>query len=251
MPDFPLVSLIERRRHPDLWPRRARDRSRASCWQDHLDITVLIAARRTDRAAARHRVSGGEGHDPRRARAISAPSSLRSTTTRTPRRLRAARCRSARRATARPRAAISSSISPAARRCFPRTICATAICAPIRAIPRRCCSAVLKARDLVGTFDKPRYITFYRRPLRAFALEDRRLPPLSRPVPDRRDHARRRSCRDRSATSARAAASAPPCARPAPPRYALPRADALMRKLRTLLHDLSRGGRRSAPSAAA
>ena len=57
--------------------------------------------------------------------------------------------------------------------------------------------AVLKARDLVGGFDKPRYITFTRRSLRAFALEDRRLPPLSRSLPDRRDRARRRSRGDR------------------------------------------------------
>ena len=40
---------------------------------------------------------------------------------------------------------------------------------------------------------------FYRRTLRALALEDRRLQPLSRSVPHRRDHAGRRSCRDRPA----------------------------------------------------
>ena len=64
--------------------------------------------------------------------------------------------------------------------------------------PAAVLSAVLKARDLVGGFDKPRYITFTPGALRAFALEDRRLPPLSRPVSDRRDRARRRSRRDRS-----------------------------------------------------
>ena len=77
--------------------------------------------------------------------------------------------------------------------------------------------AVLKARDLVGTFDKPRYITF---------TEDLCAHSRSRIVgchrcldlcPDRRDRAERRSCRDRSRKSAPAAANAPPPARPAPP----------------------------------
>ena len=35
-----------------------------------------------------------------------------------------------------------------------------------------------------------------RRDLRAFAFANRRLPPLPRSLPDRRDHAGRRSCRD-------------------------------------------------------
>ena len=65
--------------------------------------------------------------------------------------------------------------------------------------PAAVMKAVLKARDLTGTFDKPRYIDFHRRPLRAFALEDRRLQPLPRSLPGRRDRARRRSCRDRRA----------------------------------------------------
>ena len=117
--------------------------------------------------------------------------------------------------------------------------------------------AVLKARDLVGTFDKPRYITFTARSLRAFALEDRRLPPLPRPLPDRRDHARRRPCRDRRRTSAPAAANARPSARPAPPPTRLPPADTLLQRLRrccstyaqaggdapvVLLHDEAHGG---------
>ena len=46
--------------------------------------------------------------------------------------------------------------------------------------------AVLKARDLTGMFDKPRYINFSGRPMRAFALEDRRLPALPRSLSDRR-----------------------------------------------------------------
>ena len=77
--------------------------------------------------------------------------------------------------------------------------------------------AVLKARDLIGTFDKPRYITFHRGSVRAFALQDRRLPPLprslSRPARSRRPAIMWRSMR----RSAPAAANAPPPARPAPP----------------------------------
>ena len=65
-----------------------------------------------------------------------------------------------RRATARCRTATSCSTFPAGRRCFRPPICATAICAPIRGDPAAVLRAVLKARDLVGTFDKPRYITF-------------------------------------------------------------------------------------------
>ena len=76
--------------------------------------------------------------------------------------------------------------------------------------------AVLKARDLVGTFDKPRYITFTEDLCAHSRSQDRRLPPLPRSLPDRRDRAGRRSCRDRSRRSAPAAANAPPPARPAP-----------------------------------
>ena len=59
--------------------------------------------------------------------------------------------------------------------------------------------AVLKARDLVGTFDKPRYITFTEDLCAHSRSQDRRLHPLPRSLPDRRDHARRRSRRDRRA----------------------------------------------------
>ncbi len=89
------------------------------------------------RAAAHHRIPGGEGHDPFRqgpSRRVRADC----------RRLCAAGAVVARRAqlsgrrrTARPRAATSSSTSRAARRCSPPPICATAICAPIPATPPR------------------------------------------------------------------------------------------------------------------
>ncbi len=64
--------------------------------------------------------------------------------------------------------------------------------------PAEVLRAVLKARELVGTFDKPRYIAFTSELVRAFALAYRRLPPLPRSLPGRRHFAGRRSRRDRS-----------------------------------------------------
>ena len=56
--------------------------------------------------------------------------------------------------------ATSSSTCPAARRSCRRPTCAMAICAPTRPTPAGVLEAVLRARDLVGSFEKPRYITF-------------------------------------------------------------------------------------------
>ena len=139
VPDNSLRHAVERRRDPDLWPRRARDRGRQAARRSsrrHRDDHQAAG----DHAAIDERISGGQGNDPQREgpfrrlrahhrRFCRAPSLL----------ARCASC-SMHRATARRRAAISCSISPAGLRCFPRTICATAICAPIPAIPRRCCA---------------------------------------------------------------------------------------------------------------
>ena len=77
--------------------------------------------------------------------------------------------------------------------------------------------AVLKARDLVGTFDKPRYIAFTRRasaPIRARASSAAIAASTSaRPAPSRRRAIMWRSIR----RSAPDAGNAPPYARPAPP----------------------------------
>ena len=101
--------------------------------------------------------------------------------------------------------------------------------------PAAVLKAVLKARDLTGTFDKPRYVTFTRGSLRAFALAASSAAPAAsisaRPARSRRPAITWRSTR----ISARAADNAPPSARPAPASYALPPADTLMRKLRALL----------------
>ena len=57
----------------------------------------------------------------------------------------------------------------------------------------------------------------HRGSVRAFALADRRLPPLPRSLPDRRDRARPAITSRSTRKSAPAAASAPPPARPARP----------------------------------
>ena len=141
----------------------------------------------------------------------------------------------------------SCSISPAARRCFPRADLRDGY---LRADPRR--SRRRAARRAEGArshrhFDKPRYINFTEDLCAHSRSQDRRLPSLPRSLPDRRDRARRRSCRDRSEDLRRLR----PVRRRLPDRRRRLRAaaaDALMRKLRALLADLSRGRRRHARS---
>ena len=76
--------------------------------------------------------------------------------------------------------------------------------------------AVLKARDLVGTFDKPRYIDLHRGSLRAFALQASSAATAAsisaRPARSRPTAITSRSMR----RSAPAAANAPRPVRPAP-----------------------------------
>ena len=78
--------------------------------------------------------------------------------------------------------------------------------------------AVLKARDLVGTFDKAALHCLQRATLRTLALSDRRLHALSRSLPGRRHCARGRSRGSRCEYMRRAAASAlPPVPAERPP----------------------------------
>ena len=94
--------------------------------------------------------------------------------------------------------------------------------------------AVLKARDLVGTFDKPRYIAFTRifARIRARSIVGCRrcldLCPAGAIAPGRR------SCRIDAAICAGCGECAAACPTGAA-AYALPPVDALMRKLRALL----------------
>ncbi len=122
----------------------------------------------------------------------------------------------------------------AARRCFRRPICATAICAPIPAIRPRCCARCSAARDLVGTFDKPRYVTFtehlcaHSRSHIVGCTRCLDLCPTGAIAP----------AGDHVAIDAAVCAGCGQCAAVCPTgaaAYALPPADALMRKLRTLL----------------
>ena len=215
VPDYPLVSLVERRRDADLRPRRARDRSRRSCSKDHLDVTVLIKPPADAAAAARHRIPGGQGHDPHR----QGPSRRVRTDDR---RL----CRAG--AVLARRACISAP---------PRNGAVIALRHPARSVRRRAAVSRRRsarrlsarrsrrsgggaARGAQGARSRRQLRQaalhrLHRRSVRAFALEDRRLPPLPRSLPDRRDRAGRRPCRDRRRRSAPAAANAPPPARPA------------------------------------
>ena len=90
--------------------------------------------------------------------------------------------------------------------------------------PAAVLSAVLKARDLVGTFDKPRYIDFTAELCAHSRSQHRRLPALPRPLPDRRDRAGRRSRRDRRAICAGCGQCAAVCPTGAA-AYALPPAE--------------------------
>ena len=89
-----------------------------------------------------------------------------------------------------------------------------------------------------------------RAPVRAFALAHRRLPPLPRSVPDRRDHARRQSCCDRRADLRRLR----PVRRRLPDRRRVLCAAARRRaaaQAAHAAHHLPRGRRRAADRAAA
>ena len=63
--------------------------------------------------------------------------------------------------------------------------------------PTAILQAVLKARDLVGTFEKPRYITFDAGLCAHSRSKQDRLHPLSRFLSRRRDHTCRQPCGDR------------------------------------------------------
>ena len=197
VPDFPLVSLSSEG-VTLVYGRDERAIEAAKLLAEHLDVTVLITQAEGSRAAARRpnfRSSRARSAPPRDISARSsltvddyaapAPSSRGALTFGAPRDGAVSRCDLV-------------SISPAARRCFPRTICATAICAPTRAI-----AAAVLARRAQGARSRRRLRQaalhhVHRGALRAFALAHRRLPPLSRPLPDRRDHAGRQSRGDRS-----------------------------------------------------
>ena len=128
----------------------------------------------------------------------------------------------------------------AAHRCFPRMNCVPAICAPIRATSAAVERAIADAGGLVGTSTSRALSISSRRCARIRAL---RSPDVraARSVSDRRDHAERQRRRDRCQCVRRlrllrfgmptGAAS-----------YALPSADALMRRLRTLLQTYRKAG---------
>ena len=120
------------------------------------------------------------------------------------------------------------------RRCSPPPTCATATCAPIPSQPAAVLKAVLKARDLVGTFEKPRYVAF---DAGLCAHSRSRIVGCTRCL-DLCPAGAISPAGDHVAISAEICAGCGQCAAACPTgaaSYALPPADALMRKLRTLL----------------
>ena len=215
LPEFAFVTLTSEGVALIYGRDEQRDRGRqAAEGPSRRDGADQAAGRR--RAAAGHRVPGGEGHDPHRPRAISAPSSSRSTIMPRRRRPRAARLTfGPPRDGAVSRCDIVLDLSGGAP-LFPAADLRDGY---LRADPGR--SGRGAARRAQGARSR-RHLRqaalhhLHRGSLRPFALADRRLPPLPRSLPDRRHRAGRRSRRDRCRRSAPAAANAPPPARPAP-----------------------------------
>ena len=185
----------QRRRDPDLRPRRAGDRGRQPAQGPSRRDGADQAARRGG-AAAGDRFSRGPGRDPLR----QGPS----------RRLRAdgrrlrptgaviARCAQLRRHARRRGVALRSRARPLRRRTAIHRIRSA------RRLPaRRSRRSGGRAQGRAQGARPRRQLRqaalrgLHRGSLRPFALEDRRLHALPRPLPDWRDRARRRSCRHR------------------------------------------------------
>ena len=214
-PEYSAGVAVERRRHADLRPRRTARSKPPNLLADHLDITVLISRAGQPLAAARRRLSDRQGHDQIR----QGPSRRVRTCGRRLCRTGAVVARRvavlARRATARCRAATSFSIFPAARRCFPRPICATAICAPIPAIPPPCSGRAEGARS--DRHFRQAALHHFHATICARIRARRSSAAIAASISARPARSRRPAIMSRSTPiSARAAASARPSARPAP-----------------------------------
>ena len=240
------MSPSKRRRHPDLRPRRAGDRGRRPAEGSSRRHGSDHAAEDL-RAAPRDRISGGEGHASARPTAISVLSKSSSTTMPSGAILArgsVVRCAAQWRDVALRHHARSVGRHAA----IPRPRSARRLSARRSRRSRALLRAALKARDLVGTFDKPRYIDFTEDLCAHSRSKHRRLPPLPRPVPDRRDHARGRSCRNRRAylRGLRAMRGSVPHRR----RLLCVAAADLDAQAAHAAHDLSRRGRQPADRAA-
>ncbi len=104
----------------------------------------------------------------------------------------------------------------------------------------------MPGEHLVGEFDKPAYVRPERGSLRPFALRRRPAARAAWNSPDRGNHARRRPCRHfRREICAGCGACAAVCPTGAV-TYALLPADALLRRMRTLLVTYAEAGGRDA-----
>ena len=232
VPDFPLVSMTS-----DgvilIYGRDEKAIEAAELLKDHLDITVLIskpsgiAPRRvTDYPVVKGNVRAAKGHLGAFEVTVddfapAAPSSRGELTFATPRDGAKSRCD------------LILDLSGGAP-LFPAADLRDGYLRADPGDPSAMLRAVLKARDLVGTFDKPRYITFNEdlcAHSRSKIVGCRRCLDLCPAGAIAPEAIMSRSIR----SSAPAADNAPPSARPAPRATRCRRRISLMRKLRVLL----------------
>ena len=161
LPDVPFVSLSSEGVGADLRPRRQRHRGGGKLLADHLDRHRADHGRRRGAAAARHRIPADEGHDQNPPRAISAPSRSTIDGYAAPAPSSRGELQFGSGAQRRGHRAATSLIDLSGG--APLFTAADLRDGYLRADPgdpAAVLRAVLKARDLVGGFDKPRYITF-------------------------------------------------------------------------------------------
>ncbi len=238
-PDYPLVSL-ESEGVTLIYGRDAQAIEAARLLADHLDVTVLLRggadvppARSTQFPVVKGTIRSAKGHlgafeltvDDY---ALSAPSSRGSLSFAAPRNGAVSKCD------------VILDVSGGAP-LFPAADLRDGYLRADPADPAAVLRAVLKARDLTGTFDKPRYITFTAELCahsRSQIVGCRRcldLCPTGAIAPNG----------DHVAIDAAICAGCGQCAAACPTgaaAYALPPADALMRKLRTLLLGYAEAG---------
>ena len=111
--------------------------------------------------------------------------------------------------------------------------------------PAAMLEAVLKARDLVGTFEKPRYVSLHRRSLRAFALAHRRDARAASTFAQRAPSVRPATMSPSIRTFARGCGQCAAVCPTGAASYALPPAGRAHAQAAHAAHRVSRRGRRT------
>ena len=224
----------ERRRRPDLRPRRDGDRGGpARSPTSSTSPCCCPGPARSCRPGRDFPVL--QGHDPQREGPSRRLRARRSTTSRRPRRRRGGALRfGASRDGAVSRCDIVLDLS-GGEPLFPGARAARRLSARRPARPGGGRRGALEGGRPRRRVRQAALHRLLRRALRPFALAHHRLHPLPRALPDRRDHARPATMSRSIRTSAPAAAPAPPPARPAPPPTPSRAPRRLLRRLRTLL----------------